>query len=230
MPLRALPALAEVRALPGVEVCVHGVWAWVRWQAGEEHVLRRVLPVANLELYEFREARWYPHDGYLPTFDVPPVEGFRPLHQVLFPAATQPLPTASSRAWEPVDLVLVADHRPRPATALECAAPELERWADGAPTARVASLQAAFCQGRVLLRGRRLPPLPHSERYWGQSVHVPLGLRPEPSLPEAALRNAFGVAPEEILLFKEDHIEVIPCSVLQPLTRGSLRLAGGGAP
>lgn len=233
LPLSSLAALAVVRALPGAEVRADGAWAWVRWEAGQDAVLRRVLPVAGAELYEAREGKWYRHGAHLPAFDVPDGGNFRPLHQVLFPAPVSPLPGPARRPWQPVRLGLVPEPHPRPARALECTGADLGRWVDRVPSARLKALGAARCGGRILLLGERLPPVA-GERFWGASVLVPLGLRPEPALPEAALREALGAGEDDLLLLRRGadgpEVEAVPRSALEPLTRAGLRLALRGAP
>ena len=76
-----------------------------------------------------------------------------------------------------------------------------------------------------------MPLLPSTRRYWGEAVLVPLGLRPEPNLPESALREALAVGEGDILLLDAGRVEVVPGSVFRPLTRAGLLLAGrGGGP
>src|SRR5207302_880885 len=148
-----------------------------------------------------------------------------PLHDVLTPAPVRPLPPPVPDL-RPVPLALAADDRPRPTTAVAYDLATLGAWADTVPAARLAALRAAHCGGRVLVLGRRLPLLPAGERFWGERVLVPLGYRPEPALPEAAVRAALGLAEDELLLMRPGNAEVVPGSALRPLTRAGLRLAG----
>jgi hypothetical protein len=76
----------------------------------------------------------------------------------------------------------------------------------------------------VLLLGSRLPPISDAVRYWGEAVLVPLGYRPEPEVPPAALRAAAGAADEELLLLGEAGAELIPRGAFSPLTRAGVRL------
>src|SRR4051794_34003222 len=55
LPLAALPALADLRRDPDIRVAVVGARAWVRWEAGDESVLRRVLPLRGVELFAQHE-------------------------------------------------------------------------------------------------------------------------------------------------------------------------------
>src|ERR1700733_12997959 len=91
LPPEGLAALAEVRAVPGVTVLRQSAATWVRWEAGDERVLRCVLPVPGVALYSFRDGHWYRLGGHVPAFEVVAEGDFQPLHQVLFPAPVQPL-------------------------------------------------------------------------------------------------------------------------------------------
>src|SRR5438552_1272829 len=82
----------------------------------------------------------------------------------------------------------------------------------------------AACRGRrVLLLGERLPLLDGAERFWGETVLIPLGRRPEPELPESAVRAALGVGEEELLLFANVDVEIISRAALQSLSRARIR-------
>lgn len=232
LPREALPILAGLRGRSGVQVALEGERAWVTWPEGDDEVLRRVLPVSGVELYVSREGRWHRFGCHLPRFGIVPEGVAEPLDHVLYPAPVQSV-APPSRELRPVALWLAPDHRPRQASAGAYALDELTAWADTVPSARLKTLLAA-CQGRrVLLLGRRLPSLLGGERFWGESVLVPLGYRPEPALPESALRAALGAADDELLLLKaaggsakpQAAAEIIPRAVFEPLTRAGLRLA-----
>jgi hypothetical protein len=224
LPEASLPVLAGLRATPGLDVALASGRAWVRWQAGDEEVLRRLLPVAGVELYVPREGRWHRFGRHLPAFAFPTGLEYRPLHQVLFPAPMLPLPPRPP-GLRPVSLTIVPADRPRRATALACGPAELARWADAASEARLRSLRAAQAAGRVLVLGERLPEVPSGRRYWGEAVLVPLGYRPDPDLPAEAIRAALGLAAEELLLLDEGRAEVVPGLALRPMTRAGIRLA-----
>jgi hypothetical protein len=246
LPREALPVLAGLRARSGVEVALEGERAWVSWPAGDEEVLRRVLPVSGVELYVLRESSWYRFGRHLPAFGAAPAGGPQALDRVLFPAPVQPVPPPALEL-RPMPLALAPDRSPRQTAALLCNLTELAGWADTVPSARLGALRAAHREGRVLLLGRRLPTLPGGERFWGERVLVPLGYRPDPDLPESALRAALGVEDEELLLLKAGcgaasplsplgrgeqewaSVEIIPRSALAPLTRAGMRLALRGA-
>jgi hypothetical protein len=219
-----LAELAEIRCAPGVRVAFAADRAWVHWEAGDERILRQVLPIAGVQLYLFRDGRWFRAGQHLPAFEVPQQLDYRPLHERLMPAPVQPVPGLPPNL-RPVLLRLVQDDQPRVTTAMACDLAELASWADTVPVARLAALQAACCESRVLLLGERLPLVASAERFWGERLLVPLGYRPEPALPETALHAAVGLADDEILVMRADNAEIIARSTFQPLTRAGLRLA-----
>jgi MoxR-vWA-beta-propeller ternary system protein len=224
LPRSSLTVLAELRAVPDVLAALVGERAWVRWQSGQERVLRRLLPVAGVALYIQRGPLWHRFGCHLPTLDFPRELDYKPLHAVLFPAPVQP-EMPPSLDLRPLFVTVAPDSRPRKSTALECAAADLACWADSVPAVRLAPLSAARCWKRLLVLGERLPPLPIGRRYWGETLLVPLGHRPEPNLPGDGIRAALGVGADELLLLDGDVAAAIPRDAFVPLTRARLRLA-----
>ena len=230
LPASALAALADLRREPGVAVTVSGDRAFVRWASESEEVLRRVRPIAGVELYARRGGLWYRHGHHLPTFGLPADEGESvSLHRAVTPTPVRPEPPAGIPP-RPVELTLVRDGRVREATALGCGLDEFGRWADMAPTARLVALRAATAGDRVLLLGRRLPPIPGAERFWGGRILVPLGLRTDPELPEPALCGALGAGEDELLVITHEGAETVPLRAFRTATRAGVRLALEGRP
>jgi hypothetical protein len=224
LPEDAMPFLAEVRCLEGVEVMVQDRRAWVRWPAGNEAVLRCLLPVPGVELYVSRHGLWFRPGANLPSFEVPDLSPVRPLVQVLTPAPIQPVPPAPV-SWVAEQLRLVRDTRPRSATALYCDLRLLTRWAETATSAALSRLEGACLGDKVLVRGQRLPPLADAERFWGCRVLIPLGFRQEPDWAESALAEALGLGSGELILLRSGSAVVVPENVLGRLCRASVRRA-----
>jgi hypothetical protein len=65
--------------------------------------------------------------------------------------------------------------------------------------------------------------VPDAQRFWGERVLTPLGFRPEPELPETALRAAAEVSLGELLVLTESGAEAIPEDAFAPLTRAAMR-------
>jgi hypothetical protein len=223
LPAASLPWLASLRVRPGLRVRLLGDRAWIWWPAGDAVVLPRVRSLHGVEVFERREDRWYRPGQHLPVFDVPSDAEAKSLLEFLTPAPVQP--EFGSPAFAPLTLRLVRDGRPWPATALCCALDDLAEWAEQTTSKQLAQLTALRTNHLVLLRGQRLPPLPNAPRYWGHTVLIPLGFRPDPEASEAVLREALRLQPDEIALVGPNGFEVIDARHFQPLTRASVRLA-----
>jgi hypothetical protein len=229
LPAENLAHLAPLRARPGLRVLLRGGLAWVFWPEGDEEVTRQVLPVAGAEVLCRRDGYWHRPGEHLPTFSIPDAEEARPLAAVLTPAPVVP-EACSGHPLTPLPLTLVRDSEAaRPATALRCPVPVLLPWAESATSAQLGALEAAHCEGEVLLRGSRLPPLTGAERFWGGRVLIPLGFRPEPAFPEAVLAEVLQLWADELAVLGPAGAEVIPGSAFGPVTRAGVRLLARGA-
>lgn len=228
LPADRLGALAELRAAPGVSVLVEQERIWVRWERGDERVLRALMPLPGAILYAWRDGVWQRARARLPAFDVPAGGDYRPLHDILFPAPVQPLPPPAEESplWQRQSLRLLPDAASRATTGLLAPIAELLAWLDTVPTARFRDLEAALCEKQALILGNRLPLLRDGMRFWGKRVLRPLGYRLEPDLPESAVCDALGATSDELLIFHADGFaELVPTSALGPLTRAGVRRA-----
>lgn len=226
VPVVGLAALGPLRCAPHIEIVADGTHSWVRWDHAHAGVLRLLLPMLGVELYLYRNQCWYRPGQRLPCPGPPVNAPVQRLDQVLFPERIEPLPTAT-HVLEPCRLGLAVDDRLRPTTALRGALAALAHWAESATSAQLEALRGARHGERVLLVGKRLPPLPVCERFWGRRVLVPLGRRPEPSLPESALVRLLGLAEGEAALLEGSGVEVFQSDALEPLTRSGIRRAAG---
>jgi hypothetical protein len=222
LPPEALPLLAPLRCEPGLQIATDAGRIWLRFEPGSERVLRGILPLCAVELFAFRDGTWRRFGQSLPAFDFPRSARFEPLYQVLFPAAVLPVPP-STAAIALVRVRVTPDDRSRPTAAMLCPLPALSAWADRVPCTRLERLHGVVRAGRILVIGQGLPLLDGATRYWGKLVLVPLGHRPEPDLPESALREAARVEAEELLMLGVDGAAAIPRTALRQLSRAGLR-------
>jgi hypothetical protein len=220
----ALPLLAAVRTAPGVRAWRERDSVWLHWDAGDDTIVRCLLPIAGVELFARRGDHWFRPGHSLPSFDVPdPIEG-QALSWLVIPASLKQVATTAPTPL-PVRFHLTANGLPRPTTALRCTVSELAKWAGEATTRQLKVVRGAMCEGHAVLLGGKLPMLPGATRFWGRSVFVPIGYCPEPSLPESALREALHLAAHELALLDADGIDIIDQSVFAPLSRAAARLA-----
>jgi hypothetical protein len=221
IPADALPSIGGLRAFASVQVRVDGPHAWVRWDEAGFEILRALLPVHGAQFFERLDSRWHLCGRSLPAFDVAQ-DGFRPLASVVTASRVE-LQADAGVTFPKVVLALKRSAERRPASAMLCAPATLAAWADMAPTAKIAGLSAARLGLAVLLTGQDLPPI-EGERFWGDDLLCPLGWAPDPALPESALLQAIGANAGELVLMRRESIDIIPRTVLRPLTRASARL------
>lgn len=226
IPEPALAVLAGLRARTDVTAVVSDGYAWVEGPAGDADLWPRLLAVPGATFFVRSEGRWYPLGSRLPAGHVPLMGRARPLCDLIHPAPVSPVPPVSLER-SGVRLTVVRGGEPRPATGLRTTLRDLLPWAEAATTRDLAACSAARCGEAVLVRGERLPAVPGPERFHGVRVWVPLGCRAEPELPEDVLREAAGVAADELLILTEAGAEAVPESAFRPLTRAGVRLATG---
>ena len=233
LPGDALTTLGDLRRLPGVRVTLDGGRAWLQWPAGDDSVLRRVMPILGAELYVQRGPHWYRLGDSLPVFGLPIDHGEAdaiPLDRAVVPQPVRPEPPGGPPPV-PERLRLSRDDRHQPTRALRCRLEALAEWAELAPSSSFRGLIAAWQGGDVLVVGTALPVVPGAERFWGDRVLIPLGYRPEPALAEPGLSRALGIPGQSLAILTDEGLETIPLTALGPLTRAGVRLAiaKGGA-
>jgi hypothetical protein len=224
LPHAGLAALAELRCRADVHVVLGEDRVWATWPAGDESVLRRLLPVIGAEFFRNADDTWFAHGSRLPARNVPLPGAPRLLQDALTPAPFTPL-GPEDVVLTPVAFRLVPCQILRATTAALYRLADLEAWADGATSIRLTSFTAARLNDEVLLRGNRLPSLPNSARFWGERVLLPLAFRLDPDLAADAVCEALGVSNEEIVLWTAAGPEAIARECFQPLLRAGLRLA-----
>jgi hypothetical protein len=232
LPAQALLGLAGLRRVEEVSVIADGDHSWVFWEVGDERVLRAVLPVEGVELFEKRADGWHRAGHRLPSFGVPPAGDPVALARAITPESFS-AEVPGGGAIRPSRLSLVRDVRPRATTAALCPIVELARWADSATSAELEAIRGAVSGDSAFLLGQALPRWSGAERYWGRQVLVPIGFEPWPAFPEAAIREALGASEEEVLRLVPGpdglSVEAIPCEAFRRLTRAGVRLALAGA-
>ena len=224
LPAAAMGRLAALRCEEGLEIALHDRDLWVRWAPGDDAVALSLLPLPGCRLYGQRDGHWHAWGEALPAFDVPVSLRFRPLAQVIFPAAVQPI---AAETFAPVTarMTLVEDGEFRPTTAMQCPLRPFWTWADTVPPCRLSCLRGAVHRDQLFLLGKNLPWLDAAERFWGQAVLAPIGRRPQPCLSESDLRRAAGVADSDLFVLRSDRCDIIAQDLFASLSHAALRLA-----
>jgi hypothetical protein len=223
IPRSSLGELGSLRAQDDVTVALDGELAWIHFRQGNRAALERLLVVRESELYTRGEdGLWRRVGERLPCFEVK--EGGRALRELLPLPPVVVMPAGQGLTGK-VTPRLASSDEPRATTAMLCSLEALARWAETAPASEIAALRSARAGSLVLVLGAPPPAVTGSERFWGERILVPLGRRLEPELHEEELRAAAGAAPGDMILARETGFELVPESVLAPLSRASVRLA-----
>jgi hypothetical protein len=219
-----LVVLALLRARTNIRIHLQDDFAWVTWSGDNRDIVQCLLADAGVRFFTKRGDTWFTFRSLLPVSEAPPRGDGLALSSVLFPkltAATQP----GSDPLQPTSLRLVRSTESKPTSALVCSLRDLQRWSDMATSMEISRIKGARTRSRAILLGSQLPSLSTATRYWGESVFVPIGFRPEPNLPVPALRQAIGTDDHDFLFLNEEGVLLVPGNVFEPLTRAGMRLA-----
>ena len=93
----------------------------------------------------------------------------------------------------------------QPASALLTTVAAWAAYAATAPAVRLRPLHFAVCDdGRAIVRGSPLPPMPGRRYHEADGVAVPCGFALAPALEPAVLRDVLGLSPGDLALFSDD--------------------------
>lgn len=216
-------ALGRLRLAPGIEFREEEAEVWIRGGelSGELATLTRMLP--GVRRHEaLPDGRIVPAGGRVPIGRLP-AGGWVPLANWLHPEAQAPSLPGEPQGKMPIvivrdgaecepDLVL---------TSFACFA----EWAERASSVRLCALFfAASGDGRVLVRGRPLPPIPGERCREENGIAVPCGFAWSPRVGAGTVRAVLGLAPGELALFAADSSwERVPEGGFARATRRAVR-------
>ena len=237
LPPSSAPAAGALRLRTDVRVAEAGDWLWLRGDQMDAAL--------DLELRKIPGARRYTvnPDGSvtevgrrLPAADLPRGGAWPTLSSWLAP---RPQPAALA-GLTPARAPLRVERGggERPADVLVTTAAAFAHYAAGAPAARLRRLRfAAASDGRAVIMGEPLPPLPGRRYSSDRGVAVPCGFVLSPRLDAAVLRPLLGLSADgDLALFHDDgSYERVDALNFARAARGTARatrdaLAAGGAP
>ena len=217
-----------LRLKPGLLAAREGDRFWIRghdWSEGTTRLLRqlpleawyRVQPDGQLIRVNTRVP-----SGRLPALDWRPFEAH---WELSLPPASLP-----GRAEGRVALRLERTEAPREADALWLDSNAWARYARSAPAVRLKPLSFAVCDdGRCLVRGRPVPPLPGLRLWESAAVLVPCGYTWQPAVDTPVVRQVLDVDDEDIVLWNEDGTwERLSADQFVRATRSAVRATFGG--
>ena len=196
-------ALAGLRLTPGVEVAEDGRQIWLRGQRADESlaVLLFALPAAGryewLPPSQLREL-----DRRIPSSRLPELE-WHSLHKWL--QVQSPLAAIAGDLPAAVALRLVRTGMERTPDVLLTRLDAFQEFARRAALVRLERLQfAAAADGRVLIRGTPLPPLPGQRFVTHGGVAVPAGYNWHPAVSAEVMARRLGAPADALVLWNED--------------------------
>lgn len=217
-------ALGAVRHLPGLQAAPDAAGQlWLRGLPAQDPLPVELRALPARVAYGLDEAgRLFPAGRLAPTARLPALP-WLPLRELL-PLTLPPaaLPAQDAPRYRPR---LLASAQPQPGAALLTTLAAWAAYAEAAPEIRLQSLRfAAAADGRVLLLGAPLPPLPGQELWQLAGLLLPAGYALEAPLLAPLLSRQLSPAGTELLLFAPDGgWEPVPLTQLLPATRAAVR-------
>ncbi len=221
-------AAGALRLRAGVEVLVHGNEAWIRGCPLDEEAETELRKLPCLARYAV-----LPDDGLVAWGETIPSGRLPEGSWTPIAAWLRPSPQDAAGPGAPPRRVaprLVRDAAEREATILVVREEALAAWAETAPASRLKPLAFAVCEdGRVLVRGKPLPPLPGNRFAEEGGIAVPCGWAFQPRVDAAVMREVLGLAHGDLALFSEDGTwEQIHAEAFVRASRSAVRMSAEG--
>lgn len=221
-------SLTSLRLVPDIEVAAVGSMVWLRGKSFDEALSPKLAALPAGGRYEWlvpdrlRQLGHHIPSGRLPA------ASWRPLREWL----QIELPVAALPAGVPatVALRLVRSTGERAVELLVTSFDEFRRFATDAAQVRLERLRFAATQdGRVLVQGTPLPPIPGRRFALYQGVAVPAGFAWQPAVGAEVVNRRLGVSGGALVLWNEDGTMTrLHTEQLIPVTRSAVRATAEG--
>jgi hypothetical protein len=222
LPRANADALAPLRLHAGLELGEDGDALWLRGKRADDALRLALRGLPALERFDWLpDQRLRPAGDWLAARTMPDLR-WTPLAEWLRPA----LPSARfpADAPPPVLLELVASTRERAANALLLPLDRWLEWALTAPELRLAQLRfAASADGRCLVLGAPLPPLPGRACVEDHGIVVPAGLAWRPAVPASLVRKVVGAPDDALVWWDETGARVLGAELFVSASRAAVR-------
>jgi hypothetical protein len=196
-------AAGRLRQVAGIEVCAEGDEIWLRGERLEEDLERRLRAMPGAKRFlVWADGQLQPPGSRVPKGRLP--DGpWVPLTRWM--GAEFPQTGLAGRLGEKVPLGLVRALVPEEPAVLLAGIQAWAAYAAEAPQVRLDRWVFALASdGRVVVRGRPLPPLPGGRYVEHEGVAVPAGWAWSPPVGVAVLRELLGLAPGDLALWRAD--------------------------
>ena len=221
-------SLSPLRQTVGVEVAEAGADIWIRGKPTDE-----TLDIAIASLPARTRFEWLASnalrrvDQRVPCGRLPDLrwQSLSSWLQVVLPSAALP-----GNEPKPASLQLVRSTVEREPELLLTTLDDFKRFVMRAAQIRLDRLQfSAAADGRVIVRGKPLPPLPGRQFVIHQGVAVPAGFAWQPGVSAEVLARRFGVSGDALILWNEDGSTVrLHGEQFVPVSRSAVRATEQG--
>ena len=196
-------SLARLRLVPGIEVSEAVDLIWLRGAHADEQLETRLAALPARDRYEWLASNQLrPLDRRIPSGHLPDLR-WQPLDMWL--QAEMPVAALPATETGRISLCLLRTSDEREPELLLTSMEEFGTFAAAAAQVRLDRLQfAADAAGRVLVRGRPLPPLPGRRFVLHGCIAVPAGFSWQPAVHADVLVRAFNVANDSLVLWYEN--------------------------
>jgi hypothetical protein len=202
LPPESVSALARLRGNAALGICETDAGLWLRGPRLDESLDQQLRLIPGGRRYAVAEGRQLIAEGNLvPLGHVPegPWALLSEWLQVSLPAAA----ATSSLPCEPIALTLVPAHVEREPALLETTLAQLAAYVATAPQWRIDRWTfAATSDGRAIVRGTPLPPIPGTQWTLDEGIAAPAGLAWSPPVDAAVVRQMLSLAEGEIALVR----------------------------
>ena len=223
LPAASAHAVGLLRLRPGILVTEAGDWLWLRGDGLDDELDLELRKVPGAVRFTVGDDDAVTEFGRRLPADVLPGSQWSELSAWLAPFPQPAALPGVLSAKAPLSIVRGAVELP--ATVLVTTVIAVAEYATSAAAVRLNRLQlAAAADGRAVLRGDPLPPLPGRRYADEDGVAVPCGFALVPQLGAAALRALLGLGDGDLALFHEDGTyEHVAASSFTRATRGAAR-------
>jgi hypothetical protein len=224
LPLASSSAAAALRLRAGITAAEHEEWLWLRGDDLDEELDLELRKLPGAIRYVTGPADTVTELGRrLPGGELPADVRWSPLS-----AWAEVKPQPAALGGEPprrASLRLERVDTEQPANILVTTVEAFADYATAAPLVRLRPLRvAASSDGRAILRGDPLPPLPGRRYAERDGLAAPCGFGFSPALESAVLRRLLDLTPDDLALFHEDgSYERIDASSFARASRGTAR-------
>ena len=227
LPAESAGYLGPLRLVPSVNVLVQDRFVWLRGNAIDPDLQRRLRSIPAAEWFNVWPGELLTSSGQTVPCDRLPAGTWQALNQWI--DVQMPPVGFAAASHVRVMLKLIRSSRPTVANMLLAAWNTWRDYALSAPLVRLNRWGFALSdQDTVVIRGLPLPPIPGCRLSESHGVILPAGWEFDPAVGAKVARQVLQLDDSELALFSEDSsFQRIPVSAFVQATRSAVRMSHG---